>query len=480
MSNIGYFSTSQLVKFTSKHLKNKSKKIKYKINVFNDCKNYLVSYNGNLEGKIIIKFEILDNENAVIIDIIGLIQNENNLSIMIITLQYIYKVFYKSVYIKDLFYNSCENCIQRINIDKFIFSIDPKGCNDIDDALSLEESNNYYIVSVYIAQPISYLNLDLIRDYSKKAFSTLYNEPYLKNKNLWGDLITFESSLLEDKIRNVYVIIFYINKLNYSFEKIEHYPAKIKNKLTTNYDDCLKYDIINKLFNITCKLSDKVKDTHELVSYWMVKTNNFIGNKFNLPYRVISLKENLLDYSNLDDDIKDIFTNKLADNAHYSLTDNYHAILNTYKYTHMTSPIRRIIDTINHWSITYNVNFEELNINLDDINNFEKNTKKYHNKIKLLNNIETLEYDTDYFYDGWIYKNNWKECLEKKNCIKITVFFKEIGFQRVELWNKKFNYLLNNNDYDKFNNINFGKKYQFLIQKKKGFLPNEKIFIKMI
>ena len=143
----------------------------------------------------------------------------------------------------------------------------------------------------------------------------------------------------------------------------------------------------------------------------------------------------------------------------------------------MTSPIRRIIDTINHWCITYNINFSDLNIDLNNINELDKLTKKYHNNIKLLNIINNLKEDIKYIYEGWIYKNNWKDCLINNKSVKITVYFKELGFQRIELCNKKFNYLLSDNMYD---NINIGNKYKFEIIKKKGFLPNEQLFIKII
>ena len=317
----------------------------------------------------------------------------------------------------------------------------------------------------------------MIKEHSNKAFTTLYNEPYNRNKNLWGDLITINCSLKINELRNAYAIIFYINKLNYNFDNIEHYPVKIINKLNTNYNDCLNYDIINNLYNLTNNIN-KINDTHELISYWMVKTNNYIGNNYNLPKRVLKKSLNIIDnLDNLDNDIKEIFINKLSDNAYYSLTDNYHYILNKFNYIHMTSPIRRIIDTINHWCITYNIDFNNLNIDLDNINNLDKLTKKYHNNIKLLNIINNLKEDIIYIYDGWIYKNNWKECLLNNKSIKITVYFKELGFQRVELWNNKFNYLLNDNIFD---DIKIGKKYKFEILKKKGFLPNEQILIKII
>ena len=472
MYKIGYFSTSQQTIYgkTSKGA------TIYKINIFNDNNNCLLSYNGKLKGKIIIKFKMLNETKGIIVDVIGLMNDDN----LLITLQYIYNIFHKSLYYKNLIINEYENNINRVNINNFIFSIDPSNCNDIDDALSLEITDNHYIVSVYIAQQIIYLNLDIIKDYIDKIFSTLYNEPYQQNKNLWGDLITNNSSLNMNELKSAYVIIFYINKLNNKFDKIEDYPVTIINSLKTNYEECLKYDIINKLYDITNNI-ETINNTHEFVSYWMVKVNNYIGIKYkylNLPYRVIKKNTSIIldNIKIIDSDIRNIFINKISDSAYYSLTENYHAILDKFNYIHMTSPIRRLIDTINHWCFTYNINFNSLDINLDNINKLDKITKKYHNNIKLLNYINTLDENKIYYTDGWIYKNNWKEYLINNKSIKITVYFKDIGFQKITLLHKKFNYLMNE---DTFDDIKVGNKYIFEIMKKDGFLPNEKLFIKL-
>ena len=42
-------------------------------------------------------------------------------------------------------------------IQKTIFSIDPENCTDIDDAIYFEFFDTYYIVTIYIAQPICFL-----------------------------------------------------------------------------------------------------------------------------------------------------------------------------------------------------------------------------------------------------------------------------------------------------------------------------------
>jgi len=457
---IGYFSTCNQVTYG----KNKSGKKIYKVCVLNNKINeslfYLIPYRGNIEGQIIILFKCINDKEGSILDVIGKMNDDN----LIITLKYIHNIFYKQLYFKELIINQLENSINRKFIDKEIFSIDSNFTEDIDDALSFEEYDEYYLIGVYIAQPIYYLNQTLIETHAKKAFSTLYNNNFCKNNNLWGDTLTEAISLYPNTIRPTFAIFYYINK-NYELIKIEHFPATIINKIKTTYDECLQYNNINKLYILTQQLTD-INNTHDLVSYWMIKTNNYIGNNYKLPNRVITIDD---DIDN--NELKMIFIKK---GAFYSLSENYHQILDKYNYIHFTSPIRRIIDTINHWCITYDIPFSDMNINLDEINKIDKATKKYHNDIKLIEAINNLADENE--LDGWIYKNNWKD-FEKNT---ITVYFKELGFQKVELWQKKFNNLLNDELINKFNNLKIGNMFKFKVYKKIGFLPRNKILIKII
>ena len=387
-------------------------------------------------------------------------------------MQYIYNIFFKNIHLpKYNFSNSLNtNTFQNFNF----FSIDPINCKDIDDTLSIKENDNYIIINVSIANPIEFLNLDIIKSRAINSFSTLYNEPYDKNKNLWGDKITELASLDIGVNKPAYSIIFYINKISLEIDKIEDYPSTIINKIKTNYEDCLKYKDIEKLYELTKFLSKSDIDTHELVSFWMIKTNNYIGNKYkylDIPCRVMKYNNSQI-YDIKDNDIKEIFINKMSSSAFYSLDENYHYKLNTFDYTHFTSPIRRIIDTLIQYCIINNYNFKELlinlNIDIDNINKNDKNTRKYHNNINLLKLINKINWiNEEAILEGWIYEINF-------NKFNVSVFFKEIGFQKVFLKNKFINekIILKCNEF--MNSLIIGNKYKFIIKQKLGFLPYEK------
>jgi len=459
---IGYISTSDQVIYG----KTKKGNNIYKAFIFNNNSYCLVSYNGKLKGKLLIIININDILNNLpkgnIIDVIG----EMNINNLYITLQYIYDIFRKNISYKPIINNN-ELHLNRILITDTIFSIDPINSLDIDDAVSYNHYDDYDIVNIYIAQPIYYLNEDILMNRAKSAFSTLYyGQDYIhKINNLWGDEITYLSSLLINEKRPAYCISFkFIN----NDIIITSYPCFIINTIQTNYNECLNYKIINDFYNFTKKISH-INDTHELISYWMILTNNYIGNNYNIPHRVIKYNK-ISEFDNIDNDIKDIFINYLSEKAKYSLDDNYHCKLDKYNYTHFTSPIRRIIDTIIHWCITYNVNFIDLlnkyNISLDDINILDKNTKKFHNDVKLLEKINNLNNENE--FEGWVYSNN-------KNIWNI--YFKELGFQKVKIWHNKLDNII---DKTKFNNIKIGDKLLFKIYKKNEFLVRDKILIVLI
>jgi hypothetical protein len=341
-----------------------------------------------------------------------------------------------------------------------IFSIDPKGCIDIDDALSIQEVDNKIYIGVHIAQPICWLSKQQIIDRSQTAFSTLYME---KNKNLWSDEITEKASLFVNMEKPAYSTIFTIedNKIS----NIESFPSIIINKRNTWYEK-INYPNIMRTKEITEKIVGKEIDSHELVSYWMVETNKYIGNKYKyIPFRSQNIDETKpkLELEKIDPKIHNIFSNMLLEGASYSYEKDHHHSLNVSKYTHFTSPIRRIIDTIIHFNITYPGN--EIILDLENINLLDYKTKKFHRQMNLLETIKNLPEEKETI--GYIYSKN----LDSS---KWMVYFEEIGLIKVKIRDNKFDYLKDSIDFNKYK---IGESYPFKIYKKIGFLPNEKILI---
>ena len=58
---------------------------------------------------------------------------------------------------------------------------------------------------------------------------------------------------------------------------------------------------------------------------------------------------------------------------------------------------------------------------------------------------------------------------------KCLVYFEELGFIKVKIWDKKLDYLKEIKDEE----YKIGDQYNFEIRKKLGFLPKEKILINL-
>jgi exoribonuclease R len=445
---VGILSTSQQVKYG----KTSNGKPIFQINPLDSkLPNFWITYGGSLKGKIVLIFKFKEYKEgtlpfAEIYDIIGLATEENLTKALI----FHYEINRKHFKLSEYKLNDNEKNINRKDLSHLnVFSIDPKGCIDIDDALSIEKIFDGYSIGVHIAQPICWLTKEDILSRSTSAFSTLYSN---KNQELWSDDIVSKSSLISNQSKPAYSIIFTVkdNKII----KIESFPSTLINKLNTSYEE-IDYPQIKELITVSETILGKKLDSHELVSEWMVLANNYIGKTFeHIPFRIQKESEN-----KINTEIHEIFKNLDMESAEYSFDQDYHHSLGLNKYTHFTSPIRRIVDTIIHYSITYN---EKIEIDIRKLNFLDKQTKKFHRQIKLNELIKTIE---DGELDGWIYK---------KENNKWMVYFKELGLMKVRVVDDKLAYLLSE---EKMNQYNIGSNYKFKIHKKLGFMPKEKILI---
>lgn len=418
-----------------------------------------VVYGGKLKGKVVIVFILKqgnETENMPLVElyhVIGLAQPCN----LITTLMYHHQVYRKPFKQMTVGENlDMESKIHRIDYTKLnVFSIDPMFCIDIDDAFSLEQQGNTTIVGVHIAQPIYWLDRQAMIERVQHAFSTLY----LGNSNmlpLWSFEIQERSSLIQGQKRAVYSVFFHY-KDNRCIN-ITHTPSWIINSCATHYDD-VDNIVIRKFLDWTNCILERQLDTHELVSYWMMKTNQYIGTRFDLPYRVQE-QSSLLNMHGIDPCVESVFKQYTMERATYSFTQQKHASLNCEKYVHFTSPIRRMIDCLIHWRITYQ---DDLAMDIDRINELDQATKKFHRSLELHERIERIQEGemTGYIYEK-ITKGSWR------------VYFPELGFYRIRVVDAKLEHLMDDALAELYI---IGHGYSFTLYKKEGFLPQERLII---
>lgn len=471
---VGFFSTSQ----TSKFGKNSKGNTLYSVTPLDmTLPNFIISYGGKLKGKIALKFKFVSWEDKLpkgeIVEVLGLFNQDNMINILLNH----YNIFPKKIKIEESNY---EKSISRKDLRKLeLFSIDPKDCMDIDDALSIEINDDITTIGVHIAQPICWLSPDSIKKKMYYQFSTLYiNE---ERKDLWGLEVTNKASLFEGEEKPCYSV-FYHYKDNILI-RTEDFPSLVINKKKLTYDNADNYKSSRLLKDFT-NLLENIDDYHELVSYWMKETNKYIGIKLKdkIPYRVnrIKVDSSIVNTEEFTKDIGKILFQKNIESAYYSMTENYHTTLDVNYYCHFTSPIRRFIDSWIHFYLTYSDSIK-LEIDIDRVNYLDKQTKKFHRCIELDN----------------IYSTIFKEynCIERIGFItdiiainKIEVYIEDIGFLKVRLYNLKFHYLVS---VEKSNNIieieYNGEKYKFavgdkvelILNKLEAIIPKDKLIVEL-
>jgi exoribonuclease R len=284
------------------------------------------------------------------------------------------------------------------NID--VYSIDPDGCVDADDAFSIYETDNKLYLAIHIADPTDFI------DINSKLWEDINNRTttkYLSNRkpiNMMPDEVLELSSLMENtkgNIKNAITILTEINKTNYNpinnikilFTKIKvHYNNAFTYKNVSRLDiPPIKIGLLiaHALKQLRSKKTKGVKlnelsmaypvytdndiylyvDTQQekyikqMIAEFAIFANSYVGEYLTINlnmgiFRTCQANEWLQNlYSNItpEDMIKEIITNGIK--ADYLSKVESHDLVGMPEYCHFTSPIRRLADCICHYLLKY-------------------------------------------------------------------------------------------------------------------------------
>jgi exoribonuclease R len=308
------------------------------------------------------------------------------------------------------------------NKSNYIFSIDPINCHDFDDAFSITKlDNNIICVSVYITEIVSSIDHNNLWSFFTERVATIY----LPNKKLNMIPKSYSESCLslqENKNRRVIKLDFFFNedgtldvKLNKQFNITITEISVDKNFVYE--DESLVNNPSYKLLLKLSKLIDKtIKNSHDLVSLWMVKTNEYCA-KF--------LKQGIFRKSVCCDDLKVHLDEWKHLSSEYVLYNPEYEI-NPY-YVQVTSPIRRIVDLLNQ-IVLCNLITEGISVNattflnkwlnkIDEITRQTKKIKKVQLECSLLNYFKNKK-DSKENYEGEVVKKD----LHKKRMVQYNYY----------------------------------------------------------
>ena len=293
---------------------------------------------------------------------------------------------------------------ERYNFTKYdIYSIDPDGCKDADDAFSIYEEDNKLYLAIHIADPTHFIKLDslLWEDIVNRTTTK-----YLSNRSpihMMPDKILELSSLMtfdKDEYKNTISIISEINKATYkpiNTIKLVFGIVKIKRENAYTYKNASLVTESNHTFNIALKISnalfnirkEKTKGTilnelsnayikfdpignpylyedsfHEkrmkqMIAEFAIFANSFVGEYLKIYlntgiFRTCAAKEwldTINDSITSESMLQEIITNGIR--ADYISSISPHDLVGMPEYCHFTSPIRRLSDCVCHYLLKY-------------------------------------------------------------------------------------------------------------------------------
>jgi len=281
-----------------------------------------------------------------------------------------------------------------------VFSIDPKGSKDLDDAFSIIPlEGGLFKISIYIANVYFWMEeFGLWESFSNRV-STIYL-PDRRRPMLPTILSDNLCSLLEKQPRFAFCMDIIIDdngviqKNIVGNDDITMHNVMINTRNNYNYEDNkLKknVDYLN-LYRITKNMKYDIEDSHDVVAFWMVFMNTKCGefmvkNKFGI-YRNAVAKSSpiIINNPSVTGDMRRMIENWRNLSGEYTLYnddhDNMrHDVLNTKNYVHITSPIRRLVDLLNQFMYMHNFNM------VNDVSNMANDfLDKWLGKIEYINN----------------------------------------------------------------------------------------------
>lgn len=276
-----------------------------------------------------------------------------------------------------------------------IYSIDPIGCKDIDDALHVKElPNGDYEIGIHIADVSSFIKpgSDLDKDGQYRAESLYLNGV----QNMYPDELVELMSLFEQQEKRSYSMIMVISKkCKIKSVKFEHLMISVSQNLSyeeadniiskgSNKSLKLLYDIGKQLhFDKYGDSKSESYDVHEMVAIFMITCNTHAAIFLNKKGYYRSFNKNNLTGI----DCIDTFISEKA--QYVTARDNQgHTMVKENEYTHFTSPIRRYIDVVIHRQLSDPDN--EYECDIKHINLMHDNIRKASIETNIINWISTL------------------------------------------------------------------------------------------
>jgi exoribonuclease R len=321
-----------------------------------------------------------------------------------------FKALIKTYYEED-------NRIKFDNDNELVFSIDPQGCTDIDDAVHIKPlSGDQYQIGVHIADvdsafPFGNFYESEIAKRMMSIYSKTRHYPMLPER--------FSSnvcSLVPQKVRKTISCLFTLLGDGNIVDK-KFCLGEIKSHAALSYDkanDIIRSKSQSQLahqLRLLCTVMG-VDDSHVLIERLMILTNSFAAEFIEGMFIRVQESSGISPPQELSGYVRE-------NRAEYAVKPEKtgHDLLKLEYYTHFTSPIRRYADLIVHRLVKdrllgqeYQYSLLELESLAMMINSYGQNIKKFYRDQSLLNIYQMINANggslvtSGYFVD---YRHNY-------------------------------------------------------------------------
>jgi exoribonuclease R len=273
---------------------------------------------------------------------------------------------------KNIYLNTPIITSRRVN--GYSFNVDPPGCEDIDDVITIGDDGYIYIV---IANVYSWIhaNPHLYKLIESKG-ATIYEPdsriPLIPMEN--------QCSLIPGELRDGVALKFKF--IDNEIHDIEFENVEIVNNRSFTYESIYQspyVDLLKKLSS--CIAGYTVDDSHE----WIEQIMKFYNCQS--ASLLATMNRGILRHQPPPSDKYKSIDLKFLDMKTATYTTDYnleHSSIGT-KYCHATSPIRRVVDIVNQNALMNVIDFD---FDISKINSIFKNIKKYERETFFLNKLQ--------------------------------------------------------------------------------------------
>lgn len=330
----------------------------------------------------------------------------------------------------------------------YVFSIDHTNTVDYDDGFSISPhpTDGGWCVTVYVAHVVFWLEEFQLWDSFDNRISTIYL-PDRRRPMLPSILSESLCSLKENTRRFALAFQFHIDASG-TVTKTEIRNVMIRTSRNYVYDDPkMVYQDVHymRLLDITVQMDTRVKNSRDLVAYWMVKTNTFMAQymiqhktgifRVGKYHRRIAhtepkgdddddasvsdqekSSEELHNYMHMDEDTRKFieYQTKAQSLCYDDTLDLEHEVLNKKAYLRITSVIRRYEDICNEcelmrilgiplregWSIRANYDEQLCNQRYKSIRKVESESTMFHRTMMGEDHVMGTLYSRRMLQDG--------------------------------------------------------------------------------